>query len=78
MMTIRPLSLRPLRLLGLLLVAAMLIASAQRAAAAEIAATPVSTVPRQVQGAGRPHRTRCSHPCHRDLCPAGMAGFGWG
>jgi hypothetical protein len=67
-------------LIGLLLCAGLLIKSAQPAAAAEIVATPVSAMPVQVQGAGHsdlepapvaPHTTP-------DLCPTGMAGFGWG
>jgi hypothetical protein len=79
-MTTIPTALRLARL-GLaisLLGAGLLIASAQPGAADEIAPIPVSTTPSQTQSPAPATHEPTAATFPRDLCPLGMAGFGWG
>jgi len=68
-----------LGLIASLLCAGLLIASAQPGAAAEIAPTPVSTAPSQTQSvAPSAQQIIPASSSTQDICPTGMAGFGWG
>lgn len=80
-MTIIPTTIRFARisLIVALLGAGLLVASAQPGMAGEIAPTQVSTTPSQAQSV--PPSARQTIPASsstQDMCPVGMAGFGWG
>ena len=55
--------------------AGLLLAAAPSSRAEEVAPTLVSVTPSQTQDAAQSAETPASP---RDLCPIGMAGFGWG
>jgi hypothetical protein len=61
-----------------LLGAGLLIGSVQASAAGEIAPAPVSATPSQAQGAGPSTQGTPAKSSSPDLCPTGVAGFGWG
>jgi hypothetical protein len=66
-------------LVASLLCVGLLIGSVQPGAAGEIAPTAVSTMPAQAQSTGPSARPAApAGSSTQEICPTGMAGFGWG